>query len=75
MTRTLFDMEIPGKRPRGRPRIRWMDNIRRDMRLHGLDDRIQEGVVNDGGKGRPTIGYKTQGENNITPVTRATHHV
>ena len=37
MTRTVLDMEIPGKRRRGRPRIRWMDNIRRDMILHGLD--------------------------------------
>ena len=42
MTRTVLDMEIPGKRPRGRPRIRWMDNIRRDMRLHGLDESMTE---------------------------------
>ena len=42
MTRTVLDMEIPGKRPRGRPRIRWMDNIRRDMRLHGLDEYMTE---------------------------------
>ena len=42
MTITVLDMEIPGKRSRGRPRIRWMDNIRRDMRLHGLDDQMTE---------------------------------
>ena len=42
MTRTVLDMEISGKRPRGRPRIRWMDNIRRDMRLHGLDTSMTE---------------------------------
>ena len=42
MTRTVIDMEIPGNRPRGRPRIRWMDNIRRDMRLHDLDDSMTE---------------------------------
>ena len=42
MTRTVLDMEIPGNRPRGRPRIRWMDNIRGDMRLHGLDDQMTE---------------------------------
>ena len=42
MTITVLDMEIPGKRPRGRPRFRWMDNIRRDMRLHGLDEPTTE---------------------------------
>ena len=42
MTRTVLGMEMPGKRPRGRPRIRWMDNIRRDMRLHGLDESMPE---------------------------------
>ena len=25
------DMRVPGKRPRGRPRGRWMDGVRRDM--------------------------------------------
>ena len=42
MTITVLDMEISGKRPRGRPRIRCMDNIRRDMRLHGLDTSMTE---------------------------------
>ena len=41
-TRTVLDMEIPVKRPIGSPRIRWMDNIRRDMRLHGLDESMTE---------------------------------
>ena len=41
MTRTVLDMEIPVKRPIGSP-IRWMDNIRRDMRLHGLDESMTE---------------------------------
>ena len=42
MTRTVLDMEIPGKRPIVRPRIRGMDNGRRDMRLHGLDESTTE---------------------------------
>ena len=42
MTRIVLDMEIPGKKTRGRPRIRWMDNIRRYMRLHGLDESMTE---------------------------------
>ena len=30
--RAVGDMRVPGKRPRGRPRVRWMDGVRRDMR-------------------------------------------
>ena len=29
--RAVGDMRVPGKRPRGRPRARWMDGVRRDM--------------------------------------------
>ena len=29
--RAVGDMRVPGKRPRGRPRERWMDGVRRDM--------------------------------------------
>ena len=29
--RAVGDMRVPGKRPRGRPRVRWMDGVRRDM--------------------------------------------
>ena len=29
--RAIGDMSAPGKRPRGRPRGRWMDGVRSDM--------------------------------------------
>ena len=38
ITRTVLDMEVEGVRPRGRPKLRYMDTIRRDMKKNGLTD-------------------------------------
>ena len=38
----VLDKGIRGTRPRGRLRIRWMDNIRRDVKTYGIDDQITE---------------------------------
>ena len=35
MTRTVLNMEVEGVRPRGRPTLRYMDTIRRDMKRMG----------------------------------------
>ena len=34
----IWKMEIKGKRPRGRPQKRWMENVKEDMGLAGLRD-------------------------------------
>ena len=38
MTRTALDMEVEGARPRGRPKLRYTDTIKRDMKKNGLTD-------------------------------------
>ena len=38
MTRTVLDMVVEGVRPRGRPKLRYMDTIRRDIKKNGLMD-------------------------------------
>ena len=35
-TRTVMDMVVEGVRPRGRPKLRYMDTIRRDIKKNGL---------------------------------------
>ena len=36
VVRRVFDMEVPGRRGRGRPKRRWMDGIKEDLRVKGL---------------------------------------
>ena len=38
ITRLALSLNVPGKRPRGRPRLRWMDKIKSDLRELGLDE-------------------------------------
>ena len=38
ITRTVLDMDVEGVRPRGRPKLRYMDTIKRDIKKNGLTD-------------------------------------
>ena len=38
ITRTVLDMAVEGVRPRGRPKLRYMDTIKRDIKKNGLTD-------------------------------------
>ena len=35
-------MKVGGKRPRGRPRLRWMDRVRSDLKQHQLDPKLAQ---------------------------------
>ena len=43
--RKTLEMEVPGRRKRGRPRKRWLDVVREDMESVGV---VEEDVVNRG---------------------------
>ena len=36
LSRQMVDMVVPGKRRRGRPRRKWIDNTREDMKKYEL---------------------------------------
>ena len=37
VAKKVTTMKVGGKRPRGRPKLRWMDRVRSDLRQHQLD--------------------------------------
>ena len=37
-------MKVGGKRPRGRPRLRWMDRVRSDLKQHKLDPKLAQNL-------------------------------
>ena len=42
LSRKMMDMVVPGKRRRGRPRRRWIDNNREDMKIYGMTTDMTE---------------------------------
>ena len=49
--RRVMEMEVPGRRGRGRPKQRWMDNVREDMR----DKQLSEDDVHDRARWRSAV--------------------
>ena len=41
LSRKMMDMVLPGKRRRGQPRRRWIDNTRDDLKIYELTDDIR----------------------------------
>ena len=77
-TKTVMDMVVEGVRPRGRPKLRYMDNIRRhekewaDGRQHSRSQGLEIGSF----KGDPLTWKSLQGENIRTIYSRINtgHH-
>ena len=40
IAKQVITMKVGGKRHRGRPRLRWMDRVRSDLRQHQLDPEL-----------------------------------
>ena len=63
LTRTVLDMEVEGVRPRGRPTSRYMNTIRRDIKMNGLTD--IKGLENGSKQGDPLMWKCLQGEKKV----------
>ena len=42
VAKQVIMMKMGRKRPRGRPRLRWMDGVRSDMKQHQLDPKLAQ---------------------------------
>ena len=42
VAKQVTTMKVGGKRPRGRPRLRWMDRVQSDLRQHQLDPELAQ---------------------------------
>ena len=45
ISRKMMRLELPGRRPRGRPKRRFMDVVKEDMKLVGVRDEDEEDRV------------------------------
>ena len=54
IVRRMLDEDIPGKRRRGRPNLRWKDACKRDMRQAGLKE---DNATNRAGWRKKLISY------------------
>ena len=47
--RTFMRLEMPNRRPRGRPKRRFMDVVKEDMKLARMREEMQRGELDGGG--------------------------
>ena len=40
ITRSTLSMKVTGTRPRGRPKMRWLDQLTSDMRIYGINPEL-----------------------------------
>ena len=74
MTRAVLDMVVEGVRPRGRPTLRYMDTIRRDIKKKGLTDvniRDRKKLETGSFKGDPLKWKSLQGEKGENIIVHA----
>ena len=61
-TRAVVEMKIEEKRPRGRPKLRWKDTVRRDLKGWNINEECATDTHRERRKGLCNTRYLVQGD-------------